>query len=44
MEEIICNNCGWAGDVSMLVSLTESMEDECNKCPDCESDDIEDFE
>lgn len=43
-EELICNNCGWTGDHTMLVSLTESLDDPFNRCPDCGSTDIEDFE
>ena len=43
-EEIQCNNCGWTGDNTMLVSETEDYDDPCNKCPDCGSDDIEDIE
>lgn len=43
-EEIICNNCGWVGDTTMLVSLTDALDDPCDKCPDCGSSDIEDFE
>ena len=43
-EEIICNNCGWTGDTTMLVSETDAIEDPCNKCPDCGSTDIEDID
>lgn len=43
-EEIICNDCGWIGDSTMLVSDTERLDDPCIKCPECGSDDIEDFE
>lgn len=43
-EELICNNCGWTGDSTMLVSETELINDPCCLCPDCGSDDIEDFE
>lgn len=44
-DEIQCNYCGWTGDVTMLVSKTESLEDvDFVYCPDCESDDIEDIE
>lgn len=44
-EEIICNNCGWTGDSTMLVSKTGCINDNnyCY-CPNCGSDDIEDFE
>lgn len=43
-EEIQCNECGWTGDETMLVSTTDAMDDPCDKCPSCGSDDIEDFE
>ena len=43
-EEIQCNNCGWTGDTTMLVSKTEDLEDRDYFCPDCGSDDIEDIE
>ena len=43
-EEIRCNNCDWTGDSTMLVSETDAIEDPSNKCPDCGSEDIEDFE
>jgi len=44
-EEIQCNNCGWTGDSTMLVSKTDSLDDrDFNYCPDCGSDDIEDIE
>ena len=44
MDEIICNFYGWVGDVSMLVNTTHDLSDPCNKCPDCGSLDIKDFE
>ena len=44
MEEIECNECGWVGDTSELVSLTWHLDDPCDKCPECNSDNIEDFE
>lgn len=44
-EEIVCNNCNWTGDSTMLVSKTEHLDDrDFNFCPDCGSDDIEDLE
>ena len=43
-EEIQCNKCFWQGDPSELVSETDDMDDPCNKCPICGSDDIEDVE
>jgi predicted RNA-binding Zn-ribbon protein involved in translation (DUF1610 family) len=44
-EEIQCNNCGWTGDSTMLVSKTDALDDrDFNYCPDCGSDDIEDIE
>lgn len=44
-EELVCNNCGWTGDSTMLVSLTDDIEDEdYNYCPECESGDLEDLE
>jgi predicted Zn-ribbon and HTH transcriptional regulator len=27
----------------MLVSTTDALDDPCNKCPDCKSEDIEDI-
>ncbi len=44
-EEIICNECGWTGDNTMLVSKTADLLDkDFNYCPYCGSDDIEDIE
>lgn len=45
MEEgVRCNECDWTGDLSELVSTTDAMDDPCNKCPNCGSDDIEDID
>lgn len=44
-EEIICNECGWCGDPSELVSLTDDVNDmDFIYCPDCGSSDIEDLD
>ena len=43
-EEIMCNNCGWTGDPSKLVSETWDLDDPCNKCPDFGSADMEDVD
>ena len=43
-DEIVCNDCDWVGDPSELVSETMDLDDPCNKCPQCGSTDIEDFE
>lgn len=43
-EELICNTCGWVGDLTMLVSSSDRLDDPCDKCPECGSNDIEDFE
>ena len=44
-EEIQCNECGWTGDTTMLVSKTEDLEDrDFSYCPECGSNDIEDTE
>ena len=43
-DEIICNNCGWVGDSTMLISKTDELDDPCILCPHCNSDDIDDFE
>jgi len=43
--EMQCNECGWQGDSSELVSKTDDLKDrDFNYCPDCGSDDIEDCE
>ena len=43
--ELECNNCGWQGYWTELVSLTEDTKDtNFSFCPDCASDDIEDIE
>lgn len=42
--ELICNECGWVGDSTMLVSETEDINDPCVLCPDCGSNDIEDLD
>ncbi len=43
-DNVVCNDCDWVGDPSELVSETSHIDDPCNKCPNCGSDDIEDFE
>ena len=43
--EIQCNYCGWQGDSSELESKTEKLDDRVFiYCPDCGSNDIEDYE
>lgn len=43
-NEIICNNCGWSGDSTQLVSKTEALDDrDFSYCPECGSCDIEDM-
>ena len=43
-DELICNNCGWTGDSTMLTSQTDDIEDTEYGCPDCGSMDLEDNE
>lgn len=43
-EEIKCNNCDCHGDSAMLISLTEAMDDPCDKCLGCESEDVKDVD
>ena len=44
-EEIICNDCGWTGDSTMLESATDHQSDQnFSHCPDCGGTDIEDIE
>lgn len=43
-DDIVCNECGWVGDTTNLVSTTSSLNDPCDKCPNCGSDNIEDWE
>ena len=44
-EEIMCENCGWTGEDSMLESKTDHIDDNTfNRCPDCGSDEITDIE
>lgn len=45
MDEIICNECGWIGDTTMLVSASDNLNDrDFIYCPDCWSDDIKDID
>ena len=43
-EELICNDCGWTGDSTMLESETDNKADtNYNYCPDCGSENLEDI-
>ena len=43
--EIQCSECGWQGDVDELVSKTiHPWDKDFSYCPECGSDDIEDYE
>lgn len=47
MDEVICNDCGWTGDVSQLTCAPEynfSDRVKFDRCPCCGSDDVEDFD
>jgi rubredoxin len=42
MGDLMCEHCGWVGDDTELVSLTEDMDDkDFLYCPDCECADFE---
>jgi len=44
-SDVMCLECGWAGDSSELASKTNKHDDKkFTNCPDCDSDDIEDIE
>ena len=42
---IECEDCGWSGDTSNLVALTDDLNDkDFSHCPDCGSKDIVDID
>ena len=42
---IICNYCGWAGDPSELIALTDDLNDrDFSYCPYCEHNDFDEEE
>lgn len=43
-EEIICKNCGWTGDATMLICTDVPNDESFIHCPECGSNDIEDIE
>lgn len=48
MEELICNDCEWTGDSTMLECTEEDFKSDkedvlFNRCPDCGGEDLEDF-
>lgn len=45
MSYLICEYCGWSGDSSELVALTDDLEDrDFTHCPRCDGTDFEDEE
>ena len=45
MIYLICNECGWQGDPSELVSKTDAVDDrDFSFCPQCEESDFEEEE
>ena len=48
MPEIECVVCGWQGDTSMLISIDppDTPLEACtfDRCPDCDSNNIDDYE
>lgn len=45
MGYLICNNCGWLGEPSELVSKTDALDDrDFSFCPQCEGNDFDEDE
>lgn len=49
VPEVECNHCGWQGSTSAMVCPEDEADlpvDECHfdRCPECESNDIDDYE